>query len=854
MKQWSSYLNKIIIMCALLAGIFFYSSCKDDDIYITEEPEWLGASIYDYLEEKGGFDYYLRLIDDVGYTDVMKRTGSKTVFAASDEAFARFFNDNPWKVGSYEELSKAQKNILLNFSSIDNAYLIETLANYFGNQQLNRGTAIRRASSISVLDTIGFEQGNMLPAGKYWDPHRDHGLYLVKDDSSWPLVHFLEIPLKRLGISDSDFELIAGVSRQGDDAFIFNSKIIERDITCKNGYVHILEEVLIPRTNMAQHLNENKNTTIFSELLERFSAPYIASDLTENYRLINPGFNDTIYSKEYFSESSTGGRTSYPDNTSISADLLLPFNPGYNSYVNPASSGLQSDMAAMLVPTDEAMNEYFNNGAGVILKERFGTWQDIPNDIIVLFLNRHMRTSFINTVPSRFDRLRDAENSPVGVSPSHIVGSYVGLNGVIYHTNNVYPPDDYISVYAPVAFSDRTKVMNWAIKHPDIDFRLYLNSLVTDYSFFVPTDDFFENYLDCFSFGMDESAALKFWFNTETNVVNATVYSYDAFNDVLGDSVGVISNNNFIRSRLQDLLDSHIVIGDVEEKSGYYLTKGNNPIFVQGKGLELKVKGGGDIEKDMVVNVQEVYDQVNGRTYFIDKPIQNPLQSVFKVLSETPEFSEFYQLIAELETPSDIFVSQSNNYGIDLNVRFFNTFHYTVYVPTNEAINKAIDEGLIRPLYSRDGIVGIKDMDAGSERAAAMEELSRFVRYHFQDNALFLNGQTVDELFQTSTIKLDDEPTLFGTYRDKYYRLRIKSDGNEMTLTTEIEDNDDVVSASVVKDNGLYNILTRDYVFSLNPSSYAGPGTSAYASSVMETSSTAIIHQIDNVLYYKNHD
>ena len=44
------------------------------------------------------------MIDDLGYTEVLARTGSKTLFVADDDAYARFYNSGKWGVRSYEEL------------------------------------------------------------------------------------------------------------------------------------------------------------------------------------------------------------------------------------------------------------------------------------------------------------------------------------------------------------------------------------------------------------------------------------------------------------------------------------------------------------------------------------------------------------------------------------------------------------------------------------------------------------------------------------------------------------------------------------------------------------------------------
>ena len=842
---WKQFRRYLLIELILLVGLLWMVSCKDEYLYDNKEPEWLGASIYDYLKSSENYTYYTRLIEEVeDYKEVLSKTGSKTLFVTDDKAFEEFFKSNTWNVSSYDNLNLTQKKLILKFSMIDNAYLIETLSNYF-NGSLQEGTALRRSTSVSVLDSVPLESGDMLPVGRFWDGHRNKGIHLLKDATSWPMVHFLEGSLKNAGINDADFSLITGVKRTTNDAHIFSVKVKERDITCKNGYVHVLEKVLVPPVNVAEYLKTNTTSSIFSNLLDRFCAPYYNSSQTSAYNLIHPENPiDSIFEKIYFSDYQ--GRIRYPNGSLIRSELLLPFNPGLNEYVSSAAgSSMQSDMAAVFAPTNEAMTNYFEAGAGVILKNRFGSWENTPDYIIMKLLNRHLRESFLETVPGRFAKLVDNNNSPIPIKPEDITSSYVGLNGVIYNTNKVYPPDDYISVYAPVLLSEETTVMNWAVNQNEFD--LYLNALKSTYSFFVPTDKYFKNYIDPISFAKDVKGAMKYWYNKKTNTVNATVYSYNPLTGEVGDSVNTITSTTFISNRLLDILNTHIVIGNVESGSKYYFTKNGNILQVKGTGAGLKVQAGYDIKSGTEVNVVNngVYRQQNGTTYFIDKPLQTPLQSVYKILSETPEFSEFFALLNGFTgTAKEIFVKKTNFYGNDFNIKFFNTFNYTVYVPTNEAIRKAISDGLI---MNWEQINGITD---SQQKLNAMSKLERFLRYHFQDNSLFVDGETFYKLYQTATLKQNEEETQFRTYKDKYYRLGIKSDGNNIKLDTE-----NWGSANLIRTNGLYNIMTRDYIFSGNPQSYReidGTGAGAdFSNSSVVTSSTAIIHQIDNVLRFE---
>ena len=102
---------RLMAGAAVVSGLMV--SCSDGYELAKEDPEWLGSSIYDYLSSEGNFTQTIRLIDELGYSEVLAKTGSKTLFVANDEAFARFYQNNTWGVGRYEDLTDAQKKLLL---------------------------------------------------------------------------------------------------------------------------------------------------------------------------------------------------------------------------------------------------------------------------------------------------------------------------------------------------------------------------------------------------------------------------------------------------------------------------------------------------------------------------------------------------------------------------------------------------------------------------------------------------------------------------------------------------------------------------------------------------------------------
>jgi uncharacterized surface protein with fasciclin (FAS1) repeats len=847
---------KMLMLFALVVSVL--SSCNDIYQLDNSEPEFLGGSIYEYLNNDGHYKNYVQLIKDLNYDDVLNRTGSKTLFASSDSAFTQFFKSNDWNVHSYEQLTQAQKKLLFNYSIVNNPYTMGMYSNYNYGGVLTEGSAMRRQTTLENIDSVCFEKPEYIPYGPRWDYYKSRGMYMIKDESTIssftniPMVYISQNLIDKYGFTDEDFSTLTnGKTRSTGDLFVFDNKVIKPNIRCKNGFIHELDNVLVPHVNMAEYINKNPDTKIFSKLIERFSFHLYDASNTMLYRQLHPTFTDSIFSKSYYSST---GYTLYIN--SVAQTDVLPYNPGWNSY--QSGGALQADMAAMFVPSDQAMTDYFNSGIGEILKSRFGSWENVPDNIIVPFLKRHMRTSLIESVPSKFSKMVDGENYRLPVEKSHIEKTYMGVNGEVFVTNTIYPPVDYISVYSPVLMSSNSKIMNWAINISQLSvdntpfafYKLYLNSLEVKrfggYSLFVPTDDYFSKYVDPIAYGQDIQGVLKYWINTKTSAVNATVYKYDKKTGVVGDSVDVITSASFLQNRLWSLLDSHIVIGDVEATgSQYAITKANDIIRISGAGSSLSVQGGEDIANNTKANTTKLFRQYNGTTYFIDKPIEPALRSVYKVLSDTPEFSMFSDLLKGVpqDYVSQIFTQQ----GIDYRVKFFNAYRYTIYVPTNDAILAAIAAHRIK---TWDEINAITDVTL---KTAAIEKMVRMLKYHFQDNAVFAD-QTINDKFQSSTIKTDNVATHWNTAKTKYYKIGVVGDGSTLHLTADTQQGAAACVANVTTDNNFRNIIVKDYIFAALPSKYKnvdGTGNisgTAFNTSTIISSASAVIHQIDNVL------
>ena len=878
-------------------------------------PSWLGGSIYDAMKNpeslsdaqgnvlKGTFTNYLRLIDDLGYAETLSKTGSKTVFPANDEAFERFYKNNSWGVNRYEDLTDAMKRQLLYASMLDNALLVEMLSNISdGATAVMQGQALKHTTGANVIDTITYLRGraDMPVNNSYWEKYYDRGLHMVMDATRPMMVHFTEEQMTSNNIStrgeNSDFEVITGTPYSVDEksAYIFRNKIISADVTCKNGYIHQMEDVLVPPGNLAEVIRTSGESHLFSRMLDRFSAPYYDAATTKNYNdyaIINglPEI-DSIFQKRYLSLRSQGGTLDEdPNHTRV--QYPLPYDPGWNNYGSGAAGeNASKDIAAMFVPTDEAMRQFFlPGGKGEFLINAFGkkpntaefleeNIDSIPLQNVQQIIGNLMKNSFVGTVPSKFNRVMDEANDPMGLSLEVLNrtsdGKYdvkIANNGVAYMLNTVFAPPSLIAVSAPVTLSSNMKIMNEAVndgkggRKPlalNVNYFAYLLAMSANYAFFIPTDDAFARfYVDPAYLNTNQPRALKFYYEPRSPYVYCSAWKYDKATGTVGtepsDSIGRVSADNF-RSQFVDILNYHtIVLGEGETLGGnkFYKTKHGGTICFQNN----MVYSGGQIEgKAPMSEVTQVYNQANGTAYAIDHVIQPPQRSVLDVLENDSRFSEFLNLCTDFDMDSvmefasdklveinpvtrkkrmEAYHTFAAKGGLTDNVNYFNTYNYTVYAPDNEAMRQAYDRGLprwsdIKVLFDQyneqldrekaGGNVS-EEVQAARDKALAMvEEINSFIRYHFQDNSIYADNVVESGIFPTAcsdTLGIREKLTVSG--------------GQGKINVTDKRGQNIVIDAG--NSRNVVNEMVRDYVIDSKKHS-------------ISTSSFAVVHQISTPL------
>ena len=873
---------------ALISMTGFNTACQEEYELDEKLPPNFGANLMTYLEDNN-YTTYARLAEDLGYTEALSGVALKTLLAADDEAFDRFFAGNEWGVHSYEELSTAQKKMLFYNSMIDNSLQVLNLSSTSGQQEAATGNAMRRVGSGSVYDTVPVILPSEMPDNNInWDYYRQNGKSIVcmKDMTNRPVLFFIEpyLQAKRITNHDINFLYNNEIDRQTGDATVGNTYIADGNIRLPNGFIHRTQEVLVPLDNMAEIIRRKSNTRIYSRLLERFSAPFYAGyEATQAYNLEYGTNIDSLYVKRYFSERSADGDPCLlRPNDGPQVDAYLRFDPGWNCYYSDqkgavsSTVAVQSNMGVMLVPSDQAMQEYWN-GSGAVIRDYYHTWDSVPNHIWAELINNGMLNSWVNSVPSRFDAIVNSNQDRMGIKESDVDSVWLGCNGAIYLTNKVFAPTSFVSVSFPSLVNESMNIFRWAIQR--LEYRSYLNSLDSYYSFFIPTNAALQVYYDPVTYPGTANTMWQFHYDakalSENERVWATVYAYDLANGVKGDSVGVVRDAAVIADRLEDLLDSHIIVGNralnsnVENGHAFYRTKNGGVIAVKQEGGELYVQGTLQRDNDKWLKVTQIYDQTqsggNGKAYILDgeageaEPIMTTRRSSIDVLSEHSEFSVFFELLdgckALQETKRNGTFDAASDAG---NISTFNNFNYTIYVPTNESLKAVLADKGTYQLYTWEEIAAMEDEYEQNpstvlERniADAKERLEAFLRYHIQDNMLMIgldyaNDGAADydehgNLTVGDTFTRKYETASMNEQTQKFRTLQVHSEPGTLTVTDLKGNERHVLQQTDEQGHQLWNLTCRDYLL-LNGGSSTGS---------ISASSFAAIHLIDGPLFYK---
>ena len=670
---------------------------ETDSVVIYDETR----SILSTLRQKGNYSTFLRLVqEDAYWTDQMNGATDLTVFAADDDSWQRFFAENanrlspdPWHTAtSYEALTAEQKNALLAAAIVAPQKIADTAGIGGSDDKLRVQSATKLAEVWTPILT---------PA--YCDKY---------------------------GITETDRTIISGTSSSAP--WMAGNSFVEADIACGNGWLEQMAAPLKPLGTMADVIRENGNTDIFAYIMD-----LVVKDPNLSYMIkFDPawaGYHDELLPEQDMAAMFVpSDKTLWSYFTEGAGQALLTAKPTSKEELIQQIDGISTSVLCGLI-----RNGFMRSFAYTVPSK----WS--------LLRDEAMQPLFddVNKAKAKLDTCLLANNGMVYVmDQSFMSADYKSVTAPAYISSSC-------KIIRSAIYSGSIGALNFM----NLNYYAYLKVPQQDITFFLPPDSALAYYYDPISMKSRTPRVIAFSYASGSSPVRVMkLYKYNSPYSTGGETgtIGAVIpgmprvDNNEITDRLKDILYYHTIVSDgtqdIHSRNEYYRTFGGDVVKVvrDASGKIVGAKGTFQLENERngintgtrgvtECQVTNSYESLaNGQTYALDAPLVPTYRSLWSIMTndadrhfanedgfggETP-YSEFYKLCAadsyqnlivgcglvdgnltssQMKTALRKYVTFMDDKGLDYNLSYFlgNT-PYTAYIPTNEAVQRAIAQGL----------------------------------------------------------------------------------------------------------------------------------------------------------------
>ena len=318
------------------------------------------------------------------------------------------------------------------------------------------------------------------------------------------------------------------------------------------------------------------------------------------------------------------------------------------------------------------------------------------------------------------------------------------------------------------------------------------------------------------------------------------------------DLTGLPLTPDIAVNRLYDYLDNSILLEDITPDKTMYKTKAGSVIKAFKEGNDMYFQGGLQLHTGEKIKASSkyIYDMGsdgNGTTYGVNDAdnyeygkVQIPMtsaKSVYEILKEESDKGGdhlFYDLIFADESGKGLFGTKDGKYYClnpagNKNLTVFDNYNYTIYVPTDAAIKQMIDNGYL-PTWD-----DYNNTDSEDEKKVIADRIHNFVRYHIQDNSVYIGGDKVSN-FQYESGKLNPN-------NNRFYSIYVTQDGNSLTVKDQLGN---TRTANVAASNK----CSREYWVEWGSGVKLDNLSENSFRCSIAASSNAVIHKINGVLLY----
>lgn len=844
-------------LCLPIVSILAFTQCsKEFDTYY-DRPEWLEDPIYQILEQDGDFSLYLEAVNRTLYKQVLSGAGLYTCFAPNNSAFQAWMQKNNF--ASVQDIPQERVDALVSYSLVYNLYKQENLGASLVQKIWTQGTAYKYKTAYYPSLSRELYQGDSVWV---FDDNLAGGYSFTTKNAM--VGNYKYLPVYTKDYFSASVPMLTAVDY---NAFYPDSRwtgmnvgpasvVMDHDTICQhlaeNGVVYEIDAVVEPIPNMYNELQRNKDKYAeFMALLDietatgvPFFKHYIEEEsLAEQFQLIYPEKNiDKVYVRGY------SGLELDPVSEAYSGDGL-------------SSDVTQENAYTLFVPSNEAVRSFVDNK----LMKYIPDMAQVPIDAIQSFLNTQVAKTLI--WPSFFAQSSNATGEYLNgegrggkdLDEFGVKEKIMTSNGIIYVTDSIIKSKYFETVYTEIFLNPM---------------HTWLNTAYINYFSSSLREDLMKSKLNGYK---SESNTLLLF---EDELLRQDGFSYDDINNVFAFSVDGVDGP----LRLQRLIRNHVFFGYRNDSTTGMNGADLTPDVFAGEGLSSyhgwqyrvnnygdvvrfknnRIQGIGDIEDGTYATITPVAEYPNGHVLKVDRMLKySPVESysggsadsaycdrplwyyLNKARTENTNVSTFVNYVEAFMLNSDkelLGVSPSN--------------FYTVLMPDNSAMTKAINAGLLPQSLAM-------SQQPSDEEKAFNAKAVRFLQGHFLQGRILVDDNL--PIIYPVDAKSDDYtrvtiPTILSVSDDKLgltnektrvvaYKRRATSSSNTMYFhATNIVSGGKIKVKGIPGDNSIANPNDYRNHLAIKRTKLTSADETARSNRL---AAKAVLHEVNNYLNFE---
>lgn len=612
--------------------LLFFHACNNPFAGVEQHdkyqiPDDLAGKLYTQVKAEDDLSIYTSALEITGYDTIFNTSGSYTILAPTDSAFAVFFQEHPVYT-SIEDIPSRTLTRIVKFLTLQNSWNERQFRELSANNGWgSEDTEEWKKSFVFKKETILEEAIKKVwidDEGRITDSINANGNYIEREADYRKLMPvFTREYFEFNDLSEADYEHYFDRSIDiNDDIYIAGAKILGDGIFAANGFVYKLDKVVLPLENTEEYLENSTDYLYFLELLREFS-----------------------------------------DGMELDPYSIGSFQIGWEKIASTDERFAMYNQAGIVVPTNRAFVEFIEN---YLLAQggMDGISEIFKREIANSFYMKEVKPIYTEELEDGF---YNANSEKVVLDQGKIIEKRFTSNATLIGYDDFIIPNIFTSVGAPLVLSNKYRLFLEAALQSRANIALKAQN--QEYSFFIIPDVILE---------ADSSLYIS------DNNGRLTTFDYAADNEVQHSRAVLKTRilNQVAISQPTGLATKEFI----PNMAGNYIVaerKEDGSVMYTGKELSTYGYNQGDTMLRIEIFPEEItsYTISNGRAFEVDGWFNYGFFAADEIVNRLRyNYEEFFDALRQIG-----YLSQNEQ-----EILFYNeNLMHTIFAPTNEAFLKS---------------------------------------------------------------------------------------------------------------------------------------------------------------------